>query len=148
MAKTYGPLLEIARIQTEINKLFESLFELKSKKDYSESTWIPSVDICECEKHVTVKIEIPGILVNDMRLYADGNNITIEGEKRKISMDGKKKLHLMERGYGKFKRVININAPVNTHRAEAFLKDGVLKMIFPKVSNKRGSRVEIAVSEA
>lgn len=148
MAKGYGPLLEIARIQTEINKLFESLFELKSKKDYSESMWIPSVDICECQKYVTVKVEIPGVLLNDVKLYADGNNITIEGEKRKVSRDGKKRLHLMERGYGKFKRVININAPVNTHKAEATLKDGVLRMIFPKVSNKRGERVEIAISEA
>ena len=59
MAKTYGPLLEIARIQTEINKLFESLFELKTKKDYKESLWIPSVDICECEEYVKVKVEIP-----------------------------------------------------------------------------------------
>ena len=85
MAKTYGPLLEIARIQTEINKLFESLFELKSKKHYSESMWIPSVDICECQEYVTVKVEIPGVLANDLKLYADGNNITIEGEKKKVS---------------------------------------------------------------
>ena len=54
----------------------------------------------------------------------------------------------MERGYGKFKRIININAPVNTHKAEAFLKDGVLRMNFPKVFNKRGKRATIAVSEA
>lgn len=148
MSKTYGPLLEIARIQTEINKLFESLFELKTKKDYSDSMWIPNVDICECEEHVTVKVEIPGISPNDLRLYADGNNITIEGIKKKISIDGEKKLHLMERGYGKFRRVVNVNAAVNTHKAEAFLKDGVIRLIFPKVSNKRGERVKITVTEA
>ncbi len=148
MAKTYGPLLEIARIQTEINKLFESLFELKTKKDYKESLWIPSVDICECEEYVKVKVEIPGISIKDLKLYADGSNITIEGVKRKTTINGKKKLHLMERDYGKFRRVVNINAPVNTHKSEATLKDGVLKLVFPKVSNKRGKRIVISVKEA
>lgn len=148
MAKVYGPLLEIARIQTEINKLFESLFELKTKKDYTESMWIPSVDICECEENVIVKVEVPGISGKELKLYADGSNITIEGVKKKLSIDEKKKLHLIERGYGKFRRVINVNAAVNTHKAQAKLKDGVLRLVFPKVSNKRGERVTIPVSEA
>ncbi len=148
MAKVYGPLLEIARIQTEINKLFESLFELKTKKDYTESMWIPSVDICECEENVVVKIEVPGISAKELKLYADGSNITVEGVKKKLSIDEKKKLHLMERGFGKFRRVINVNAAVNTHQAQAKMKDGVLRLVFPKVSNKRGKRVTIPVSEA
>jgi HSP20 family protein len=148
MAKTYGPLLEIARIQTEINKLFESLFELKTKKDYKESVWIPSVDICECEEYVIVKVEVPGISGKDLKLYADGSNITVEGVKKKLTIDGKKKLHLMERDYGKFRRVVNVNAAVNTHKAEAVLRDGVLRLVFPKVSNKRGERIMISVSEA
>jgi len=147
MDRSFGPLLEIARIQNEINRLFENLFDLRSEKGTTDIAWLPSADICECPEFVVVKIELPGVSVKDLKLGINGGNIIIEGEKKKVSETGKKKFHLVERAYGRFRRVININTAVNTHRAEAVLKDGVLKVIFPKVSNLRGSQIVIAVRE-
>jgi len=145
MYKSFGPLLEIARIQNEINHLFENLFDLRSTKSSTDVAWLPSADICECPEFVIVKIEVPGVAPKDLKLFINGGNIIVEGEKKRASESGKKKFHLAERGYGKFRRVININTAVNTHKAEAVLKDGVLKIMFPKVSNLRGSQVEIPV---
>ncbi len=47
--------------------------------------------------------------------------------------------------FGKFRRVIPLAAAINTHKAEARLKGGVLSVRFPKVSNKRGEEVNIPV---
>ncbi len=147
MVKSFGPLLEIARIQNEINRLFENLFDLRSTKGASEASWLPSVDICECPEYVVMKIEVPGVLREHLKFFINGGNIIIEGQKKRVEEGGKKKFHLAERGFGQFRRVININTAVNTHKAEAILKDGVLKITFPKVSNLRGSQVEIPIRE-
>ncbi|MEW5805813.1 MAG: Hsp20/alpha crystallin family protein [Acidobacteriota bacterium] len=148
MVKGYGPILEIARIQNEINRLFENLFDLKSGRGMADVAWLPSTDVCECDEHMMVKVEVPGVVLKDLKLFINGSNIIIEGEKKK-SPDGggKKKFRQLERSYGKFRRVININEAVNTHKADAVLKDGLLKIRFPKVSNKRGEQVEIAIRE-
>ena len=44
-----------------------------------------------------------------------------------------------------FRRVIPLNVPVNTHRADASLNHGLLRIHFPKVPNKRGEAVQIPV---
>jgi HSP20 family molecular chaperone IbpA len=53
----------------------------------------------------------------------------------------------MERGYGRFKRVVHISSPVNTREAQAYLIDGVLEVTFPKVPNRRGGELTIKVVE-
>jgi len=54
----------------------------------------------------------------------------------------------MERGFGKFKRVVHISSPVNTHKAMTTLSEGVLKVTFPRVPNRRGEEVPIKIAEA
>jgi HSP20 family molecular chaperone IbpA len=51
----------------------------------------------------------------------------------------------MERSFGKFKRVVHISSPVNTHKARTELTEGVLKIAFPKVPDKRGEEVPITI---
>ena len=52
MTKTFGPLLEVARIQSEINRLFDNLLELGAE-DGSGGAWIPNVDVVENEHQCT-----------------------------------------------------------------------------------------------
>ena len=55
---------------------------------------------------------------------------------------------MAERAYGRFRRVIHLGVPVNTHKAEAVLADGTLRIKFPKVPNRRGEEVAIKVATA
>jgi HSP20 family molecular chaperone IbpA len=41
--------------------------------------------------------------------------------------------------------VIHLGVPVNTHKADARLADGTLRIKFPKVANRRGEEVAIEV---
>ena len=52
----FGPYLEFVRIQTEMNKLFESLQELRDpdiSPDARAGLWVPNVDICETVEALT-----------------------------------------------------------------------------------------------
>ena len=40
-----------------------------------------------------------------------------------------------------------LGMPINTHQARAELKDGVLRVTFPKVPNRRGEEVAIPIKE-
>ena len=58
MAKPYGPYLEMARIQSEINRLFDNLLDLG---DEEKGTWMPNADIVETEESLELKVELPGV---------------------------------------------------------------------------------------
>ena len=149
MQKLMGPTLEIARIQSEINRLFDSLKELKQMGDAGEQVWMPNTDIIDGHERLTLIVELPGVSARDVVLEADGGNIIVRGEKKQKPPDGRiSEHHCLERSFGRFERVIALNYPINTHKAEAQLRDGVLKVVFPKVENRRGGAVPIPVKEA
>jgi HSP20 family protein len=142
--KAFGPLLEAARIQSEINRLFDNLLDL-GQTDRGAGAWIPNADIVEGEGHLVVKVELPGVQASDVSLSVHGDDVILEGEKRRTDTDSPLRHHVAERSYGRFRRVIHLGVPVNTHRAEAVLGDGLLRIQFPKVSNRRGEQVTIEV---
>ena len=144
MSRTFGPMLEAARIQSEINRLFDNLLDLGTPGKES-GAWIPNADILETEDCLVVKVELPGVALEDLSLSVHGGNVILRGEKKREEPDGPARYHLAERAFGKFRRVIHLGVPVNTHRAEAVLHDGFLRIRFPKVPNRRGEEVPVEV---
>ncbi len=147
MNKGFGPMLEMARIQSEINRIFDNLLDVDaSGKD--SGTWIPMVDIHETDDALVVAVELPGVRAEDVVVTTHGGDVILRGEKARGPVDGPARFHVAERAYGRFRRIIHLGVPVNTHRAEAVLSDGTLRIIFPKVPNRRGEEVAIGVKGA
>jgi len=143
MARSLGPFLEVARIQSEINHLFENLLDLE-RAAQEGGGWIPTVDILESEDNLVVKVELPGVAASDVRLSAGGGLLTIEGVRTPAELAGSSVL-TVERPQGRFRRSLHIPVPVNTRQARAVLADGVLRIEFPRVPNRRGEEVPIEV---
>ena len=139
-----GPFLEVARIQSEINRLFDNLLDLGTREGEA-GAWIPNVDIVETDEALWVKAELPGVAPGDLVATVHGGNLILRGEKRREPPGEESRFHLAERSFGRFRRVIHLGVPVNTHRAEAELVDGFLRVRFPKVPNRRGEEVAIEV---
>ena len=144
MPRTFGSLLEVARIQSEINRLFDNLLDLGADHP-GGSNWIPNADILENEERLVVKVELPGVRIEDLKLSVHDGNVIIEGEKKRPDLPGTVEFQLVERGFGAFRRVIQLGVPVNSRLAVATLNNGLLRICFPKVPNRRGEAVPIEV---
>src|SRR5258708_7868895 len=99
-----GPFAEISRIQSEINRLFDNLLELRSGGGDGESggTWLPSADVYETDAALVVKFEVPGVALDDVTMSVDGNRLVLRGEKRRPEPGRAPRggrFHCMERGY-------------------------------------------------
>ena len=148
MTKGFGPMLEVARIQSEINRLFDNLLDLDAPGKEG-GAWIPMADILETEEHLLVIVELPGVAPADLTISTHGGDVILKGEKRRpVLAESPARFHVAERAYGRFRRVIHLGVPVNTHRAEAVLANGHLRIKFPKVPNRRGEEVAIEVKGA
>ena len=60
MDKAYGSIMEVARIQSEINRLFDNLLDLDADEQ-SGGAWIPNADIFENDESLVVEVELPGV---------------------------------------------------------------------------------------
>lgn len=144
MKKTRGAQLEVARIQSEINRLFEMLLRLRDGQEASGS-WGPAVDISESPTHLVVEAEVPGVDPDSIEMFAESGNLILRGRRShppERRMEGTEVLH-DEREYGTFERVLQLTAPVNSRAAVGRLDKGVLKIEFPRVPNRRGEPVPI-----
>ena len=144
MARSFGPLLEVARIQSEINRLFDNLLDI-SPAEAGAATWIPNADIVESEESVVVRIELPGVENRNLELSVHSGNVIVQGEKPRTAVEEPADFQVAERAFGPFRRVIHLGVPVNTRQAKAVLKNGLLRICFPKVPNRRGEAVPIEV---
>ncbi|HEV8335250.1 MAG TPA: Hsp20/alpha crystallin family protein [Candidatus Polarisedimenticolia bacterium] len=144
--ETFRPFFELNRIQNEINRLFEHLSELHEGSDPAAS-WTPNVDIYEGANDLVLKFDLPGVDPGSVHLSVNGNNLILRGNKPRTEPRPGAKFHCLERGFGSFKRVVRLGTPINTHQALTDYRDGLLKITFPKVPNRRGEEVAIPIKE-
>ena len=95
-----------------------------------------------------VKIELPGVEAGDLSLSVHSGNIVVEGRKARAVAPEVAAFQVAERLFGSFRRTIQLGVPVNTRLAKAVLKNGLLRICFPKVPNRRGEAVTIEVETA
>jgi HSP20 family protein len=141
--------LEVARIQSEINRLFESLLRLREGGG-SSGAWTPGVDVAETGESVIVEVELAGVDPSSIEVAAQGGHLNLAGVRPPSpshASEGARVLH-DELETGEFSLSIPITTSVNTRQAKARLERGVLRVEMPKVPNRRGQSVSVPVEIA
>jgi HSP20 family protein len=120
-----------------------SLFPRLRMPEIEELT--PSVDVFEEKDEVVVKAELPGMGKEDIDVKVTDDVITISGEKKKEEKVEKKNYYRMERSYGSFTRSLRLPAEVQTEKASAKFKEGVLEIRLPKTEEAKKKEKKLLV---
>ena len=145
-AGLFGPLMEITRLQSELNRLFSGILENQRVALATAAAWDPNADVLEDAQQVRVVVEVPGLAAEDLSVAAQGNRVRIRGVKRAEPQERERpKFLCMERFFGEFEKVIPVPYPVNLKQASATLRDGLLTVVLPRVATERRRFVEIQI---
>ena len=106
----------------------------------------PAVDVYETDDALEIAVDLPGVTASAVRLIAKGDHVLIVGEKPARRVHGESSFHLVERGYGRFARVVRLARACDTAKARASLTNGELRITLPKVAERRGKSITIATS--
>jgi HSP20 family protein len=109
------------------------------------SYWTPAVDIAEQENEYLVKMELPGVNKEDVKISLESNILTIRGEKKQEKEEKNKSLHRVERSYGSFQRSFTLPTSVKNDKIDAFFEDGVLSVTLPKMEEAKPKQIEVKV---
>ncbi|MBY8965949.1 Hsp20/alpha crystallin family protein [Algiphilus sp.] len=157
---TYPAAAEpIARLHREMDRLFESLFELQPfgaanqltrttlwpRTDGNLALLRPQLDISENDTGYTITVEIPGVERDDVEVSVDDGVLLIRGEKRQSEEHHAADFHAIERRYGRFQRLLDLPEDTDTEQVAARFKDGVLSVHVPRRTDAhpRGRRIEV-----
>jgi len=90
-------------------------------------------EVEESDKDIVVRLEVPGLDKENCEVLIDGNMLRLNGSKQMERETDTSTYHLMERAYGTFQRTIMLPRSVDTERAKASFKNGVLTVRLPKL---------------
>ncbi len=139
----WDPFREIASLREDMDRLFDSFFGRPLDLERREGIWSPLIDIEENDSEVMVKVEVPGMSKEDIKVSVTDNALTISGERKHESEEKGKTFHRIERAYGKFYRTISLPAEVNHDKVKASYKEGVLTITLPKAETSQSKEIPI-----
>ncbi len=134
-------------MQREINRMFDDVVGGGMQDDASTglSMWTPPVDIVEHETEYEVKVELPGVRKDDVKITLESSVLTIRGEKKQEKEIKEDNLHRIERSYGSFQRSFTLPTTVKSDKIEANYRDGVLTVTLPKAEEAKPKQITVSV---
>jgi len=142
--------LELKRLRDRVGRLFAALQEATEADDpLASGTWAPPVDLCEAKGAIYVRIELPGVPVDQIKIGLTNDQLRIWGEKNRRASRRRITSHLCsERSYGRFNRLVPLRWSISVADATAELKNGILMIRLPKIPDRRGKEFKVPVTDA
>lgn len=147
----WNPFREMEDIQRRMSSLWEgSPFRRSNltndEENITVAEWAPVVDIIEDETEYLVKVELPEVQKDDVKVTVESGTLTISGERKSEKEQKGRKFHRVERYYGRFERSFAIPDDAEPDNVKAEFKDGVLRIRLAKSEKARPKQVEVKVS--
>lgn len=105
----------------------------------------PRSEIKETDKAVTVTVELPGVTEADIDVTVTDGLLSISAQKKEESRKDEDNYHLSERHYGAVKRAFTLPDSVDSDKATASFKDGVLSIEVPKKALPKSATKKIPI---
>ena len=135
---------ELGDFSDEVRRIFVELGRVYGSESLAGEC-VPPVDVYETDDALEIAVDLPGVEPAAVRVIAKGDSILIAGDKAARRVRGESSFHLVERGYGRFARVVRLLRSCDTSQARATLAGGELRVSIPKIGDRRGRTIPIVI---
>jgi HSP20 family protein len=105
----------------------------------------PPLDVLETATSIEVVVDLPGVAPESIRVAIRRSTLLIVGAKIGPAADTTSRFHVAERSYGRFARAVRIGGAIDATRVRAVAGAGQLRVILPRVEDRRGQVLMVAV---
>jgi HSP20 family protein len=144
------------QLREQMRRMLARLEEMRALalSSSAQMVWTPLVDVCEMEKAIMVRVEIPGVPSEQVRVTLLDNVLKVEGRKEHPNGTGKLlpederpiRFICLERTFGCFSFSLPLKWPIDTTNISAKMAGGVLQIWLP-MTGDYGREITIPVSE-
>lgn len=104
---------------------------------------MPKVDVIDRDSEIVVHAEVPGVDKKDIDISVSDNAVTIKGEMRHEEKEEKGDYYRCEISHGAFSRTVTLPADVDSAKARASFKDGMLELTLPKMEKAKRHSIRV-----
>ena len=130
-------LVPMTRNASELARSFDRLFDDGFDRFFAPSAAgaqrSPALDVAESDRAYTVKLDLPGVVKEDVKVSIDGRRVSVEAQARK---DEEKKegdrIVYRERSLASYARSFTVAAEIDQAESGAKLENGVLTLTLAK----------------
>lgn len=112
---------------------------LKAEKEFLHPVHI---QLSESGDSLEVQAEVPGFSEKDLEINVEPRRVTISGKREASKEEKKGKTVYSEACCDQILRVVDLPAEVETDKATATLKNGILELAMPKVAKAQSIRIQ------
>jgi HSP20 family protein len=107
----------------------------------------PAMDVIENDDSITLRVDLPGLSVDDVNVELEDNMLTFSGEMGDTIEQETDRYHYRERYTGSFQRSLRLPNTIDPEKVEASFENGVLNITLPKLPQAQPKRIEVKSSK-
>lgn len=141
-------LVPVTRSSSEMLRGFDRLFDDAVDRMFGlapaeggATTRSPALDVSETDKQYSVKLDLPGVTREQVKVSIDGRRVSVDAEVRKEEerKEGERVVY-RERSLSSFSRSFTLPGEIDQETSSAKLENGVLTLTLGKRAANGGSR--------
>jgi HSP20 family protein len=140
----WEPFAGFSNIRSVFNDLFDENFP-RPWPQPGTSKWYPPVDVLESKDSYLIRVELPGMKKEDIKVEVKDGSLTLSGERKSEKPAEGVEYRHAERVDAKFWRSFSLPETVKQDGIEATYKDGVLEIRVPKSEKAKPRQIEVSV---
>ena len=145
----WEPLREINSLQSEMNRLFNTVFDTPSNGSGNVlRRWMPAMDLVESGDHFVLRADLPGMGEDDVNIEFEDGTLTVSGERKAEHEDSNEGFHRVERSFGSFSRSLTLPQGIDPEAVAANFDRGVLEIRIPKPEQRKPRKIAIGGQDA
>lgn len=137
-----SPFEEMEAMRRRIDHL-NRLFTGDSSTARAGAGVFPLINVTEDKDNYYVRAELPGLQAEVLDISITGNSLALSGNREIAGEAAEAKYHRREREGGKFSRVIELPEHVDSDKAAAKMKNGVLTITLPKAESAKPRQIQV-----
>ena len=148
----WNPFKEMDEFQSRLSAVLNGLGNWAAvqrpadrKESLAASDWSPLVDIAEKGDGYELKLDLPEVRKEDLKVTVENGVLIITGERRFEKEDQGTKYHRVERAYGSFARSFTLPDNADPSKVNAEFKDGLLKVRIVKDEKAKPKAIDVRV---
>jgi HSP20 family protein len=137
------PLSLITQWGRDIERALNTSEISKAPGEITAAAWAPAVDIKEDDGAYLLHADLPGVSSKDIELNMEDSILTLSGERKFETSEGKDTYRHAERRFGTFYRQFVLPDSADSEHISAKHTNGVLEVRIPKQEKVRPRRIEV-----
>ncbi len=124
----------LSRLHNELDRMFDNFFSpafFDREPFRFRGDFLPSLDVTSDDKAYAMKVELPGVAPEAVKLEVNDGVLTISGEKKEETKDEQTK-EVRECSYGSFTRSMTLPEDADAEHITAISKNGILTVSIPR----------------